>query len=436
MRSTISWTGVLALASTLLGQQALATQNLDLHVGAVATVPLGRIERVAVGDDKILGTSVLDTGDLLIIPKAAGETEIRVWQEGGREEVLRAHVAPQALRLTVERVRALLQSIADVTVREQQGLVLIEGELAAPDVPRMDEILKAAAATGTLPANVVPLVKARKIDVQKMVRMDVKIVEVNRRALKNIGLRWSQSIAGPSVGVSGASLANGFFRVSDPGQREVAQNIPLYETHWYGYVGLTSSALSVIDLLQEDNEAKILAAPILSTRSGAAAKFLAGGEYPVPVASEFGRTIVEYKEYGIKLNIAPLADEAGNILAKVETEVSSIDEGNKVNGIPALLTRHTESELNVKNGETMVISGLVSAQDVKGFNKVPFLGDIPVLGELFRSRSFQQQETELVIFVTPRIQVVDEPSNTRLLDYGRKQLESFKRLDIDAALME
>jgi pilus assembly protein CpaC len=140
----------------------------------------------------------------------------------------------------------------------------------------------------------------------------------------------------------------------------------------------------------------------LSTRSGYKASFLAGGEIPYSVASVNGVT-VQFKPYGIKLDIEPKVGSNGVIRAVIESEVSSIDASLSTSSGPALLTRRTRTEFNVRQGETIVLAGLLQRNSSSDVDKVPLLGDIPILGTLFRSKRYQNKETELVVFVTPSI---------------------------------
>lgn len=159
----------------------------------------------------------------------------------------------------------------------------------------------------------------------------------------------------------------------------------------------------MINLLQEDGNARMLAEPSLSTRSGEMASFQSGGEFPIAVLNQFGQPVIEMQDYGIQLEIEPVTDDDGNIISRVRAEMSSIDFSTVVNGIPGILTRNTESVVNLRSGETMVISGLMKTEDSKAISKLPLLGDIPVLGQLFTSRNFIEGRTELIILVTPRI---------------------------------
>jgi len=147
---------------------------------------------------------------------------------------------------------------------------------------------------------------------------------------------------------------------------------------------------------------------------------------PIPTTNTTGQSNVEFKEFGIILNIKPVADAHGNIIAKVETEVSTVDNALSVQGIPGFRTRKTSADISLRDSETLVISGLVNSEVSKSVDKVKWLGDIPILGPLFRSTNFENNKSELVIFVTPHI--VDAHSKQNLDELARQEamMNAFK----------
>jgi pilus assembly protein CpaC len=190
---------------------------------------------------------------------------------------------------------------------------------------------------------------------------------------------------------------------------------------------LVTSLTSAINLAVTNGQAYILANPRLVTRSGQAASFLAGGEVPIPVAGALGTTSIDYKSYGVKLHIAPQVDAQGHILATIQTSLSQIDPSLSVQGYPAFLTRKTDAVVNVLPGQTIVLSGLIDSTGANDINKVPGLGDLPVLGALFRSTQFQRNQSELVIFVTPHILTPESARNTALIHQAQGYAARFDR---------
>ncbi|WP_129781292.1 type II and III secretion system protein family protein [Peristeroidobacter soli] len=213
---------------------------------------------------------------------------------------------------------------------------------------------------------------APTLQAETTILIKAKLIEVRKSALRDIGVDWADVAAGPVLS-------------TDDG------------------VNITSSLDSVIHLLMSRGDARLLAEPTLTCISGGQADFVVGGEVPIPVQNQDGALNVVFKQFGILLNVEPRANDAGLIRTKVGVEVSSVDKANSVLGIPGFATRKTNTEMNVHSGEPMVVAGLFSADDAKTVAKVPGLGALPVIGELFKSRQFRRGETELVVLVTPEI---------------------------------
>ena len=171
------------------------------------------------------------------------------------------------------------------------------------------------------------------------------------------------------------------------------------------------NATALLDLLAQDNLATILAEPNLTAQSGETASFLAGGEYPIPVAQENQTVTIEFKQYGVSLAFIPTVLSADRISLHVRPEVSQLTNqgaiqlqaGNSTLVIPALTVRRADTTVELGSGQSFAIAGLLQAQSTHGASGLPYLGELPVLGALFRSDKFQRDETELVILVTPYI---------------------------------
>ncbi len=186
--------------------------------------------------------------------------------------------------------------------------------------------------------------------------------------------------------------------------------------------GLTGTFFwtAFLDILKQNGLGRVLAEPNLVTTSGQEASFLAGGEFPIPVASGLGTTSIEYKKFGVGLIFTPTVLDNDKISLRINPEVSELDFSSQttvvVQGfiVPALRVRRTTTVVEMKDGQTLAIAGLLSEQHRTVVNKFPLLGDLPVLGTLFRSSSFQKSETELVILVTPNLVKNQPPGPNRL----------------------
>jgi len=428
--------GILILTLTLnaWSTNALEKSNLiKLYVGSVKAVHVGKVVRVAVGIDGILATSILENGQLLLIPKQAGETDIRIWKEGERVVTYRIVITASNIKQNVNDLSNVLADFKQVKVRSVGGMILVEGLV----VPERFELFNAVVASFP---GVVNKVAEAKIFMKDMINFKIQVLEVNKNYAKNVGISWDRSIAGPNIGYVQNFKANDRFVVlngeSQFGSELFNPIIDFTDQSAYGFLGIATSISSKISLLKEDGAARTLAEPSLSTRSGAAASFHSGGQYPLAVLNEFGQPVVQMQDYGIQLSIEPISDDKGNIVSKIHAEMSTLDFSIVVNGVPGLLTRSTESVVNMRSGETMIISGLVQVSDSKAVEKVPFLGDIPILGELFKSKSFFENKTELIVLVTPTIVA----ANTAIPEHLQKHMESIRKVlgksDIESELLE
>jgi len=247
-----------------------------------------------------------------------------------------------------------------------------------------------------------------RVKLEKSIRMRVKMIEFRRSAVKRLGIDWGDSIEGPVFATAGDIVSNSLFR---PSSTSLGDNLPLGIDPFATSFGIATQLTSRINFLVNNGDAEMLAEPVLSCLNGGSAKFLAGGEVPYPTVGANGQTNVEFREYGIRLEVSPVADENGNIQASILTEVSSIDPSVTVLGAPGLLTRRTQTQVSVTNGDTIVIAGLLQSESGKDIDALPGIGRLPILGKLFRSDNLRNNVSELVIFITPEI--VD-PSRNKL----------------------
>lgn len=413
-----------------------AQQDLELYVGAVSTLRLGNVVRIVAGNDSVLQASLLDNGDVLMLGKSAGVSELSVWNEAGTREQYRLRVYERPPGDAVEVLHAIFQSFPDVITRQHLGTIILTGTVNAADYERFEKLVQRF-------PNVISLVSPQlNVTIEQSIVLDVSVLEVNRSYQRTLGIRWQDTGPGPAVGVVGNLIPNNRFGVvSDVGDKQdlldLLDVVGSGSQKLSGYLGITSIIGSELQLLQDEGMARMLAAPSLSTVSGEKATFLAGGELPVAIVNQFGQPVVEFRQYGIQLEIQPFADRNQNIRSKIRAEVSSVDFATQVNGVPGLLRRETTSTITARPGETIILSGLLDARDTRGVDKVPGLGDLPIIGALFRSRDFQRQRSELVITVTPRVQRANEPLAPELQKASAQLRKLLTGSDsLDKALLE
>lgn len=404
---------------------------LHLYVGQVRVINSAPVARIAIGNGKMIGVTALKN-QIVLIAQKAGESDLYVWNKDGSQTNFHLIVQPADIAQVQADVNAVLHGFPDARSEVRGGQIVLTGALTPARFKALQKALKAY-------PDVVDLVQGDAVHMRRMVELDVQVVNFDKSALKNLGINWQQSIIGPAAGLVGDFHSNGLYRLGDvSGGGATAGNtlnnaagaltgLPLSVSPFSSYLGLVTSITSAINLAVTDGQAYILANPRLVTRSGQSASFLAGGEVPIPEAGALGTTSVTYKPYGVKLHIAPQVDAQGHILATIQTELSQIDPNVSVNGYPGFLTRKTDAVVNVLPGQTIVLSGLINSVGSNDVNKVPGLGNLPVLGTLFRSTQFQRNQSELVIFVTPHIVTPESARNTALISQARGYAARFDR---------
>lgn len=379
--------------------------EIEMFVGESRVFPTPGVARIAVGNGQILSAAALDDKEVILFANGVGTSSLFVWNADGRYQRVKINIVPGDTTRFAREIAAFLTTIPNAKASIIGDKVIVEGDnLNDLDLARIEDLAKHYPQIVNF---------TNRLGWEQMVMMDVKVVEFPINELRELGLKWNAT--------GGAAVAGIWspFRKGDQSNLQIGiqtgqtNSIPITNVDGSTNgipVPQSLNVLSAINLglnaqlnlLEQNGKATILSEPQLSARNGAKANFLAGGEYPYTVSTINGPTVL-FKPYGIKLEIVPRVDRTGVIRATVDTEVSSIDPSLSTPSGPALLTRRTNTEFNVRNGETLVLSGLLSRRTSQNLDKVPFLGDIPILGALFRSKRFQNDETELVVFVTPRV---------------------------------
>jgi pilus assembly protein CpaC len=244
-----------------------------------------------------------------------------------------------------------------------------------------------------------------KVATPLQVTLKVRIAEVNRTLLKNIGVNLfsSDPTSGFKFGIGQGSAG----ATSGPNSSPFSVGALATGGTTLGAAGklLGLDISGAIDLAQKDGVATILAEPNLTALSGETASFLAGGEYPIPISQSLGAVSIEYKQYGVGLAFTPIVLADGRISMRVRPEVSELSDAGSIKvgdvQVPALITRRAETTVELGSGQSLMIAGLLRNSTSNNISKAPFLGDIPILGMLFRSTAWKREESELVIIVTP-----------------------------------
>jgi pilus assembly protein CpaC len=403
---------IVACVSLLCAASANA-QKLIQIAGADRTVsvmvPIGKSQDVrtdasfndiTVGDPEVADVNPLTDHTLSILGKKIGTTRVSVYGAGKRlVGIFDIEVSYDISRLTNELKRRFPGS--RISASSVNGRIMLSGE--APDAAMLDAAVTIARQFGPEVINTVSVMSPQQV------LLEVRFVEVSRTAGRELGFQWN--------GLSSKGIAN-------IGNRTSASNLPITSLPAtaagvisggapFGFAlarwaagGMTID--TAINALEEQGIARSLAEPNLVALSGDTASFLAGGEYPIPVAGSLGQVSVEYKKYGVGLAFTPTVLNAGLINLKIEPEVSEIDTNNRievVNGVsvPALIVRRASTTVELRDGQSFAIGGLLQNNGQNQVEQLPWVGSVPVLGTLFSSKSYQKKETDLVIIVTPRL---------------------------------
>ena len=374
-----------------LSEQEVTRGKVNFEAGSGQLVNLrAPAANVFVADPKVADVRPGSATALFVFGLSAGRTTVAALDDEGHPVAeFEVTVRPSAFNANgAEAALTQVMPQAGLRVRAQPKGLLVVGEVRAPqDAARAAAIVRGFLAEGQVLEDQIAVVQP-----SVQVQLRVRIAEMSRAVTRGLGVNW-QAIG--SLGT--VSLLNPILAASD-----VA----------FGHASVGSKDVNAfIDALATDNLARILAEPNLVAMSGQSASFLAGGEFPVPVASSgatatSGPTVtVEYKKYGVQLSFLPTVMSDGRINLKVAPEVSQLSTQGAVTTstitVPGLVTRRAETMVELGSGESFAIAGLLQSTSNQNDTGLPGLGDVPVLGALFRSDKYQRNETELVIIVTP-----------------------------------
>ncbi|SEN08780.1 pilus assembly protein CpaC [Stigmatella aurantiaca] len=440
-----------ALLLLVLGGTALAQERdgstIALGVGTQRVISVPGLSRIALGDPNVAEVKTISNNQILIIGQAEGKTTLIIWKGSGQRVTYLIAVRRQDPNEIISEIKKLLGEIEGVSVRMVGDRIYLDGQAyTTQDADRIEQVvslypnvksfvkiapnakklvaqnLNAAyqkAGLRNVQANVVgatiflegsvesqqDLQKAELITkaigekvenllvvgIKRMILSEVQFVEIRRNSRDRYGIRYPTDIAGTATAT--AAITKELF----PGNLST------------GIAGLGFNAGSEfsIGFQANDGYGRLLAQPKLVCASGEKAEFLAGGQVPIPLITN-NQFTVEYKSYGVILNLRPTADRNGNIQTEIEAEASEIDTSVAVSiggsaAVPGFRTRKVKTNVTVRHGETIVLSGVFSHDEQKAVSKLPGLGHIPIIGELFKNRAFDSTKRELVIFVTPRI---------------------------------
>ena len=387
----------------------LPTKKISLSVGKSTVVDSADpIKRVSVAAPEIADTVVLSARQIYVTAKSSGLTTITLWSDANRvSAVFDVEVLPDVAALK-EKIHQVFPNEKDIKVLGTHESITLSGTVSSAG--NLTQIVRLAEAYAPLDKQSGKPKLLNLVDVGGVhqVMLEVRVAEMSRSLLRRLGVNFSYlSDSGTNFGIS---LLNNLTRLPSAGwpgnPLTVGDNI-----NWaFRFTGAGATWTGFIDALKENGLTKVLAEPTLITLSGRSASFLAGGEFPIPVPQATGGSTtitIEYKTFGVGLNFTPTVLSNGKISMAVNPEVSDLDftRAVAVQGflIPSVNTRRVSTVIELGDGQSFAVAGLLKDDVREDVKKFPVLGDIPVLGALFRSTSFQKNETELIVIVTPHL---------------------------------
>lgn len=404
--------------------QYLDSKLLTLPVGAIHLLPVkGKVVRVALGSGSVISTTAVDDR-LLLIAEQPGITSLMVWTDQVVHS-LRVEVVPKDLDDVRTKIEAFTAGLPGVTVTRLGSEFVVSGTAHREAVARLNATLKG------VPGVTLNLAEDSGPPFARSVLFRLHFIEVKKSLIEKIGIDWAKDAQGPVFGATGVLKDTGIYEGSRQAKEgdNLLSNSPEFVsrgTRQGGvFFGLATTIASRINLGISDGDIRVLASPELTAKSGGTAKLQVGGEVPIPVAAGLGAVNVVFKPYGVLFAIEPRIDANDVITAKVSTELSQIDPSVTVGGIPGFLSRTTSTEVSLKPGEMVALSGLLMSEMSNAVDRVPGLGTVPVLGRLFKSEDFRDRKTELVVLLEPEIISAGDGLAQQLRARGQSNIKEF-----------
>lgn len=428
--ATLAAVGTVAVPSQAQAQSSAVkpTNHVDIAVGAGKMVRLnGTMSDLFVADDQIADVQVRSANQIYIFGKGPGETTVYATNAAG-SVIYSTNVR---VGTNIDSIDTLLKTAmpqAQISAMPMNGVVLLTGTVAAPeDVEEAARLVQAYVGEQT------KIISRLRTATPLQVMLKVTFAEVSRSVGKEIGFNFAtrDATSGFQFGLfKGATV--------EEGEDGETINIPLNPARYtLDAVGTLFGVdvFSSLELAESDGRATILAEPTLTALSGETASFLAGGEFPIPISQSLGAISIEYKQYGVGLAFTPTVLADGRISMRVRPEVSELSDTGSIRlnnfQVPALTTRRAETTVELGSGQSFMIGGLLRNTGNNTTEKAPWLGDLPILGALFRSNSFRRQETELVIIVTPYLVRPVNANQIALPTDGFRNANDAQRLILD-----
>ena len=385
---------ILLIACVLIGcifsQQISYAQTVEvirLTLGETEIIDVDfELSDIIIGSENIARASLLSDRSFVITPVSEGSTQITLRDNAGQSKRILSIIITE----NFSQLQAIINDIipgAPVTVKNVNGRALVSGTVVTDaDADRVIEIAQSYSQGD--------VINALKIADPRQVMLRVNILELTRSGGKELGIQWFRSTSG--------------VQPVDPSSFSV-----VVENLNFSLAGNAYNIDLLLQALETKGAARRLANPTLVSVNGSTASFVVGGEVPIVSTDGEGNTTTDYREYGVKLAFSPQVLPSNTIRLNILPEVSEVDWSRRVNDNPAFISRKVETTIELKSGSSFAIAGLLQRDSVNSVRQFPWLGNVPILGALFRSAEYQNNETELVVVVTPYLVNENSVENLR-----------------------
>jgi len=409
---------ILVLFAVFLAQTALHSvfagitvetgehRTLELTIGKSITLKSSRtIARVSIADPNVADFISITPAEIYVTGKAPGKTNLTLWEGDKISAIYDLNVVYDVSRLK-QKLNSLLPNERDIRVMAFDDSLTLAGRISSSS--NLSQAL--AIAEGFAPKGKVR--NLLEVSGVHQVMLEVRVAEISRSLTRRLALNYIYSNAAGEFAIGTLGQVAGFSSSSGGGGSpikigDLELNVSSSSNALFRFNRGNATWTNVIDALKDDGLIKVLAEPTLIALSGQTANFLAGGEFPVPVPQGLGTVAIEYKSFGVGLKFTPTVLDENKISMQVTPEVSDLDFSTAVQFagfvVPGLIMRRASTTVELADGQSFAIAGLLNNSVRESVAKYPGLGDIPILGMLFRSSSYRKNETELVIIVTPHL---------------------------------
>lgn len=376
-------------------------ESLDIAVGEIQSVTVDNPTRISLADPKIADLVKVERQEAIFAGKAPGSTTLNIWDKYGHRSII-VRVVTEDLDNLKSRLEQILSNVKinnlTLNINREEGKIVLQGDALTTEKDKLKEIIE------PFEKQIINLININ--DDNSLVQIDVQILELSKNATDQLGIAWVSALQFREEPFSGTTTTT-----TTGGVTTSLSKIGIFPRLFDKFKWSRDAFNFKVNMLISEGKGRVLSRPKLVCLSGKEAEFLVGGQVPIvtTTTSTGGNvsTNVQFRDYGVNLKIKPVVKNDDRIDTTINTDVSSLDYGNAITTggttIPAFATRSASTQLYLKDGQTIFLAGLIKNSESNNLSRLPAISKVPILGELFKSKTFKDEQTELVISLTPTI---------------------------------